>query len=377
MRFPILRHSTRAVLAAAAGCVAACVAGCVQPIAPDCSSDALILFNDDRFDPFQAVPRLRVGCLPFPGPFTLFTAANPTDLGEHSYHGAHTTGGPPEVERGIVYTCRGGFIDICHVRLSADLVAYVQPRIAYALERDWTCVRVRPREPSVFRVTLDYPDAWWMLTATERRALVPELSLRIAQQLAFTMTAWHEIITWYGYKSAVIVSEASSAFTYEDIPSHALGVMLAGEALRSGDGYDDAMTAALDRSLHSLGVVDAEKLERAMSAVEGDWWADGAPLKRSLDLGFGDGVIEPWIVPDLCPAGTDPPTAFAIPTLRDVGGIDFSSHVDVLIEPNIFETRRILQLLPDAKDGLVRAGRDFPLLIADIRAKIGADQTRP
>jgi len=343
--------------------------GCAWQRAPQCSSYELFPFGDDRFEPFENPPRNRIGCLPFPGPFTLFARADPAALGTHSYSGELPAGGEPEVSRGILYTRRAGFLDICHVRYAADLVAYAAPRIEHALRREWSCVPIRTRGPSVFNVTLDYPDTWWTMTDAERDELVPELSQRLAQRLSLIITDWHEIITWYGYKSTFFISERGSAFTYDDTVSHIVGVLVAETALGAGGSYDDQVTIALDRVLEELGAVDPETFEGALRAVEGIWWENGQSLKRLVELGI-DKPIEPWLVPGLCEDADMHPTPIGTPLLRDVRGHDFSSLTDVVIEPRILESWIILSELRDADDGTVLVSRDFPVLISKIRKAV-------
>ena len=146
--------------------------------------------------------------------------------------------------RGVFYTCRGGFLDVTHIRLAGDLTAYVLPRIRLALDSGWTCIQIRGHEPSIFRLAFDYPSSWYRMEHDERQDLIDELSVRLSMRLAYTMATWHEFLTWYGYKSTIVFPETGSAFTYEDTTSHALGVLVAGEALRermrTGVDYDAA-----------------------------------------------------------------------------------------------------------------------------------------
>ena len=50
--------------------------------------------------------------------------------------------------------------------------------------------------------------------------------------MAYTMVTWHEILTWFGYKSVGIVPEYHSSFSWEDTYSNLLGTVLAARALR-------------------------------------------------------------------------------------------------------------------------------------------------
>lgn len=358
-----------------ATCAAALLAiaapgGCARPISPICDpGDHSKADADVDFGAFQNVPRPRTGSLPFPGMFTLYTAADPTELGRHSYSAQHEE----EAGRGILYARRAGFIDLCHVRLSADLVAYALPRIRHALAHDWPCVRLRGQEPSVYRIEFHYPASWWTIDRAERAELIDELSIRVAQRIAFTMATWHEILTWFGYKSTVVISEHGSAFTYEETPSHAIGIQVGGAALRAPEPYDEAVAAALEDALRELGVVGRDELRRALDAVRGVWWADGATLRRHLDIGQDDGVIEPWLVPGF--AAVDA-VAFRLPSLEDVGGHDFSGLDQVSIDPNVLEAPKIRAALPGSPETIVPR-EHFPILIERIRDEVGESMSRP
>lgn len=350
--------------------------GCANSIHAECERPAGARAD---FGDFHSVPRPRMGALPFPGVFTLYTSAG-EDLGSHSYS---TWGSGGEVHRGIVYTCDAGFLDISHIRNAADMTAYLHARTHRALLSGWTCFRFRGKEPSHYEVQLTYPEGWDAMDPAERADVIDEAAVRVAQRLALTVMTWHELLTWYGYKSAVVVSEKPSAFTYDDGPSHALGVLLAGDVLRAGHDFDTGVTDYLHASMSELGMVEQSRLHEAAMAVKGDWWSYGSPIRRHLETGLESGtddtdaygVVTPWLVPGIDFCADSAPTVFEIPTLADVGGHDLSRLVRVEIDPRVFESGRIFARLPDATRR-VDPDRDFPLLIADIRNEIGEEFTR-
>src|SRR5436190_23969737 len=69
-------------------------------------------------------PRDRLGCLPFPGPMTLYTVADPARLGHHRSGRWPKPFADDEKERGILYTTRAGFLDLAHVRIAIDWTHY-------------------------------------------------------------------------------------------------------------------------------------------------------------------------------------------------------------------------------------------------------------
>lgn len=344
--------------------------GCAVSVPAECDRRA----GGVAFGEFDVLPRARVGCLPFPGALTLYSAATVEGLGEHSYRD-----GNGEVGRGIVYTVRGGFLDVAHIRNTADMTAYIHARVLYAMRAGWGCLRFRGQEPCVYTVELEYPASWAGLDGRERAAVIDEAALRLSQRLAVQVMTWHEILTWYGYKSTGLVSEVGSAFTYEDGPSHVVGALIAGEALRAarnggGVGFDAHMTVLLAQTLEELGAVDKDGLSEAVAAVEGDWWESGKALRRHVETGL-DGPLTAWLAPGLSFDDGSGPAVWVLPDLGDVMGHDCTGLAAVLIDPKVFEKGKVLRRLAETDD-LVCPERDFPVLIADIRLEVGEAFTR-
>lgn len=357
-------RTTLGAAAAAAGLIWG--TGCATSIRAACDPEAARV----DFGEFNRLPRARVGCLPFPGPMTLYSSAVADNLGEHCYDDPNG-----ETSRGIVYTTRGGFLDVAHVRNAADMTAYLHARVSYAMHAGWGCVRFRGHEPSVYEVTLAYPESWADLDPAARLEVIDEAAVRLAQRLALEVMTWHEILTWYGYKSTGLVSESGSAFTYEDGPSHAVGVLIAGEALRAGGDFDARVTALLAQTLDELGVVGKRELRTAISAVDGDWWSGGKACRRHLETGLENGVVTPWLVPGLDFDDGSVPVSWEIPTLDEVMGHDCTGLAVVRIDPRVGEAGKLYERLGVA-GGLIEPTRDFPVLIADIRAEVGPEFAR-
>jgi hypothetical protein len=312
---------------------------------------------------FEKLPRARMGALPFPGPLTLHTRADPDDLGRHCYNESNDNGDNSEHSRGILYTRRAGFLDMSHVRNAADMTAYLHARTKLAITNDWEAMQFRSFERSHYLVRFRYPDGWELLDHERRSAAAHELALRVAQHLAHDVMNWHEIITWYGYKSTIIFPERGSAFTYEDTTSHALGIELAAEALRNDSCFDSRITALLSQAMIDLEAVDKEEFEQAIDRVKGEWWSTpGIVKRRMLDIGHDDGIIEPWIVPGM---EHEHPIVFRLPDLSDVDGLDCSEFFKLSIDPNILEgfiIRSRLEGSPEHIDPDIH----FPVLLADI-----------
>ncbi|MCA9275853.1 MAG: DUF4056 domain-containing protein [Phycisphaerales bacterium] len=342
----------------------AMLGGCAGTVAPRPGD---VHSYDDRLEPFDQLPRPRLGALPFFGPFTLYEHARVGELGTHTYQSDMVLGIDNERERGIVYTQRAGFLDIAHIRNSADMTAYVYARAKLAISMEWDEFAFKGKEPSTYRVLLCYPDEWERMDPDSRERVGKELAIRLAERIAFDVMTWHEILTWYGYKSTLVIPEKNSAFTYDDVPSHALGVQLAAAALRSGGDYDQEMTLGLDRALDELGAVDEEVESEVIQRVEDDWWTTlGGPKRRLLDIGLGDGIVEPWVVEGFSDGARHD---FQLATLSDIEGHDFTGFYQLFIDPNVLEGFAIRDVIGEDRE-YIDPGVDFAVIINDIAQKL-------
>lgn len=365
------RMQLQPTLAAALVAVAFATPGCVTAVPP--RVDDARLYRD-RLGEFADPPRARMGALPFYGLFTLYDRAEIEALGEHSYQRAGLLSQHSEHERGIVYTQRAGFLDIAHIRNSADMTAYIYSRARLAIAEGWPRFQFKGYEPSVYTVSLHYPEGWRDIPEPRRARIIEEIALTLAQRTAFDVMSWHEIITWHGYKSTGILPEKNSAFTYDDIPSHALGVRLAAEAIRSGSDFDQQMTQRLDEVLDMLGAVDPPTQDRAIRAVEGAWWVEpGEPRRRLFDLGTGDGVIEPWVIESLM---VDQRHDFRLPPLRAIGGVDLDGFWSVEIDPKVLEAYKLRRVLRTDRRH-IHPDTDFPVLVRDIANRAQGEASDP
>jgi hypothetical protein len=314
------------------------------------------------FGEFNRTPRPRIGSLPFPGLLTLFETANPAHLGHHAYDQQK---GEPEVDRGIIYTTRGGFIDIAHARKTIDLSKYVAVRAEWALLNNWSAFQVKSIEPSMFLIRLNYPSFWRTLPPDEKQRLARELATRIAQRTAMVMVTWHEILTWSGYQSTPLVSERPSALTWDDTGAHAFGVAVADRALRDPRDWDFAVTDAIQSVLGELGAVSPRQCVDAIDRVKGAWWRDNRPLRRQVEMGW-DEPLHAWLVPGLSSDANAIPHRYELPRFDDVLGRDFRGLLDIQIAPNVFNAGSILDAVP-GRPKTVNVDRDLPGVLARIR----------
>jgi hypothetical protein len=291
-----------------------------QPNALDAAellaSDSLGLRRDQRPDEVPVIPvrerlrpccafgsnlKVRVGPVKIPG-LSIGNIKSPDDIGYHGYdagqRGQDVSDG--NESNGLVYTCRGGFIDTAHVRDYADWTLYLATRIGRTLETG--SVIDLPSDEGGHRRFVLAPVAPELIRIVGRRNLTASLAVAAGFQLSI----WHEIATWYGWASFGPFPERASAFSPEDLYSNLLGAKIVGPIISSGDDlsegvYDRAVDAWLRQSLRFLGAVPAAMGEAAMESVDDGWWNSSAHLpdanlvlRRNVQLGAR---IEPWLVP--------------------------------------------------------------------------------
>jgi hypothetical protein len=281
-------------------------------------------------------PRYRLGSLPFPGPFTLYAAAD-GELGQHRYGDQPRSGAPREVGRGTLYTCRAGFIDVAHLRESIDWTRHVHELVLAAFAARAPLLRFEGPDDTTYELAFDYPAAWTTVPDEERG----RAALRIAQRSSLLLMTWHEVLTGSGYKTTGVVSERRSAFTYDDMSAHLVGVQVAGRALGDAAPYDRAVTRALDARLDELGVVDHECLARALDAVEGTWWKGRFALRLQHETGRFSGWLQPHVIEGLACCPDDAAAEPLEWPPDDLPTLDLDALASIVLVPESRSSRRI------------------------------------
>ncbi len=296
-------------------------------------------------------PRMRLGCLPtatFGVPFP-----DPDSLGQHAYgFGLSETGG-------IVYTCKGGHIDIDHVRGSADATRYLVRQVRQTL--------LSGREQFTFHLTgetsrhtivFTYPQDWDK--EPDKQRVIDEVAMAAGPCLAMDATIWHEILTWFGVHFGGFEPEFNSAFSWEDVYSNLIGTRLAVEAMKDpGRDFDDAMTMGIQRQLKELGVQPKSTAIHASDKIRGTWYTGNLVpdlLMRNFDIGL-DGSITPTLVPGI-EGCADEPLTLPAPSLDVLARNGFTLRHQ--IKPYVFEQGAIFRAA--GSDKLV-AGTHFPILL--------------
>jgi hypothetical protein len=308
-------------------------------------------------------PRPRLGSYATSTPGTKFLDSN--NLGRHCY------GSSLFENIGIVYTCRGGHIDIAHLRIAADYTRYLRNKTLKCLMDDKTDLTFRLNvESSTYYVTLAYPENWESLPLTEKQKAAREIALELGQYFTFTMTTWHEVLTYYGYKCMAIVPEQPSAFSWEDIYSNLLGTRLGAMAVEDKDrGYNEAMTALLKEELESLRIQSSRTARDASEKMRGIWFEGFMfinMMERNLDIGTDDGFVTPTLAPDVCENAK--PQSYPVPTLDVFNRYGFTMRFEV--EPKEFEKDKILSIIyPNGGEKRIPLAYGLPLIVEHIKTE--------
>jgi hypothetical protein len=323
--------------------------------------------------------QVSVGALPIRG-FSLDNVRSPEDLGGHKYDNGLVSLGASDgamisnEHNGLLYTCHAGFIDSAHVRDYADwmlfLTSWVARRVATGGEL------VLPHEAGVRRVVMQ-PIPPKLI----RRERVRALSLSLAEYVAFRLSIWHEIATWYGWSAMALFPERASAFSIEDLYSNLLGIKLVRSIVEVGGSSSEAsynrnMDLWLVEALRRLGAIDARDGIRIAHALDGYWWDSTKRLpdprllmRRNLEIGY---EVRPWLAGDagseaadaiLDEVCTDGQSAVVLGNPKVLGPDELSSliRIEVDVDPQL-----VAFPLPRPPSRTITS-EDFPDIVEGIR----------
>lgn len=205
-------------------------------------------------------------------------------IGPHKYLGSSIE------KNGLVYTRRGGFIDLGHLRDQADWTAYLYTLI------------LTNKEKGKVKINLGNEGGKKILTAKWDKNIDSTDAIYLAAKITYDLSVWHEISTWFGACYVPFFPERYSSFSVEDIYSNMLGVTLGIEALKSNLPYEEAMTLLLAETLHNLDVVKTEKeTYDALEATRNVWWSreKALPSRKVLVKHQCEAYpsATPWLVP--------------------------------------------------------------------------------
>jgi len=221
--------------------------------------------------------------LAIPG-FKLTETTSIEKIGPHHYLGNESEA------NGIIYSRRGGFIDMGHLRDQADWTAYLYTQL-HKSKPSGILLMELGREGGEKNLNVSIPS-----NMTDNDLII------LAGKIAYDLSVWHEIATWFGASTIPFVPERYSSFSVEDAYSNLLGVNIGIQALQSELPYEKAVTQIIAETLKSLDVVSTEaETYLAMEDVREIWWTREKKLPSSKvllqrQLQVYD-CLKPWLVP--------------------------------------------------------------------------------
>ena len=126
--------------------------------------------------------------------------------------------------------------------------------------------------------------------------------LLIAGRIAYDLSIWHEITSWFGASAVPLVPEKFSSFSVEDAYSNLLGSKIAAEAIKSELPFEQAVTEIIHRTMTELEAVPSkEESYQAMEDVREIWWTRKRHLPNNKVMIQRQLAAYPAISPILVP----------------------------------------------------------------------------
>ena len=339
--------------------------------------------------------RVRIGKMTLPW-IKVGRMLNIDELGPHRYDGAtaaiddrRKNAFPMGEHNGMMYTCRGGFIDTAHVRETVDWAAFFVSEFDRHLEHGTVLELGDEGGDRVVTLTPVPPE---LIEQYGRDSV----AIAMAQWMAHQVMAWHEYAQWYGWSILTLYPETVSGFSPEDIYSNVVGVRLLDDldirrSLASEKIYNREIDAKMKRALQDLGAVPKDIGLQAVQAVDQVWWDSderlpdkGLVRRRYMDTG---NELKPWLLPDryaspelrasLAKQCGDDPSPKIIRVPDSLGGVAFRDHLTLEIRVD----DRLAKVPAFRALGRPVNQDDFPVLLDGIReqnrAEFGLRADRP
>ncbi len=305
-------------------------------------------------------PRMRVS--PYFGSLVGLNYTSIDDLGDHDYDSSLGE------NNGLVYTARAGYIDLGHLRESADRVRYIFEISQYHIQRHDSEYSFEVIESATYHVHLVYPPHWDRLNTDQQARIAREVAIDVGHYAAHLSTVWHEIVSWFGYSSTGFISEKPSSFSWEDGYSDLFGTNIAAAVLKADKPYNEGMTEFIRREIEKLDPLPAEAARKATEMIHGEWYSGRYPFlnmkKRNFDVGLDDGEITPFRVPGI--ADGAPEVRCPAPRMDALHRNGFK--MTLTMTPKEMEKNKILEIVyPDGDGTTLEPAVHFPVIIAHIR----------
>ncbi len=288
--------------------------------------------------------------------FGISRMASVDDLGTHRF--AHPKNKKNSDEKsGLTFTCRAGFIDIAHVRDSADWTAHLMKIVEM---NTGTGNEVEVHQEGGAKKVLFFPKLPFMKFLRSDR----DVGL-VARRIAYELGVWHEIATGFeAHVSTSFAKETSSAFSVEDNYSNMLGGIIGVKAYFDERPYEEAVTAILKETLEDYGAVSLEKTVLAHEMLEDVWWVKkfkpnkSVMLKKSMTT-YGN--LLPARHPQLEALGCPADTVLEMLKAPERRNFDTATYFQLRVTPN----RKIRKIAEKVfgEERVVLVPQDFPAMI--------------
>ena len=267
------------------------------------------------------------------------------DLNEHHYMGNKSEG------IGTIYSHKGGFIDIGHLRDQIDWTRYLYTVILNSRGKGEVILPLR-NEAGRKTLYLNIPAE---LTSSD--------CILLAGKITYDFSLWHEISTWFGASTIPLMPEKFSSFSVEDVYSNLLGIHVGMQALHSKLPFNAAATQIIVSTLDSLAVVKtAQETYDAYDAVNHKWYTNKKRIPRkSVTIKRDPDVLNssrPWIVPDQTNVNSNPIT-LDVPLL-DTKGKLLTNFYQFTIDLN--HRFPVEEIFPNRESSLINQD-DFGVLL--------------
>lgn len=218
---------------------------------------------------------LKVKVFEIPVPFyRIDNVIEASTLGHHRYNDSFWLGtaavlGIGSEKSGLIYSHKGGFLDIAHIRDTADYTYYLFSHIYPKLGQEWTLTLSDELAQRKIHFNAFTPPK----NELERYTL----SAYLAARLGYRLAVWHEIAQWYGFRSVPGFSEGISAFSPEDLYSNLIGARLSLTLILNGhatslEHYNQSMQGIIPSALYQLEAQPRQLTQQWFDVIDGQWW---------------------------------------------------------------------------------------------------------
>lgn len=278
--------------------------------------------------------------------------------------GTHHFLGNSGEENGIIYTRCGGFIDMAHLRDQADWTTYLYMQLREN-KASGNLTLVLGHEGGTKNLNVQIPSS---LTDSDL--------VLLASKIAYDLSVWHEIATWFGASTIPFITERYSSFSIEDAYSNMLGINIGMQALQSELPYETAVTQIISQTLNNLdAVLNETETYLAMEAVRNIWWTREKRLPSSKVLLQRQLQVYPCLLPWLVPGWASPnqkPCELKVPEYASDGE---SLNNFYQLEFRLNYKFPFHKMFPDRRDRSI-SQNDFACLLSQIATELTQQESQ-